>query len=128
MPSLIISLKTFLKKTAASLLIMMLVFSLKPFPLSFAAPFDCNTVADVSIGECEALRALYDATDGENWLDNSNWDTSPAACTWYGVTCDMFNNVYELNLTGNGLNGVLPSEIGDFPSLYGLSIGNNSLS
>ena len=33
-----------------------------------------------------ALVALYAATDGENWDDNSNWLSDAPLGDWYGVT------------------------------------------
>ena len=33
--------------------------------------FNCNTVTDVSTGECQALVDLYSSTHGENWTGNT---------------------------------------------------------
>ena len=35
-----------------------------------------------------ALEALYDATAGGSWTDNTNWKTSAPLGAWYGVTTD----------------------------------------
>ena len=40
--------------------------------------FDCNNVTDVPKTECEALVALYDSTDGDNWTNNKNWTSNKA--------------------------------------------------
>ena len=34
------------------------------------AEFDCNTVSETPISECEALVSLYDSTNGESWSNN----------------------------------------------------------
>ena len=34
----------------------------------------------------EALVALYDATDGANWINNHNWKTPLMVVFWFGVT------------------------------------------
>jgi hypothetical protein len=37
-----------------------------------AQPFSCDYVQDIPIKECDALVALYDSTDGNNWNNNTN--------------------------------------------------------
>ena len=32
--------------------------------------------------------ALYNATDGANWTDNTSWLSQEPLDTWYGVTTD----------------------------------------
>ncbi len=73
-----------------------------------------------------ALVALYNATNGDNWTNNDNWLTGPVG-TWYGVTLDG-DNVSQLNLTNNNLDGQLSSEIGNLINLTYLSLWNNQLS
>ena len=76
--------------------------------------------------------ALYNATDGPNWLRNENWGSAMPLNTWYGVTTDGTGRVIRLNLydyanTGgsNNLNGILPNEIGDLTALENFAIGAN---
>src|SRR5690606_5508867 len=57
-----------------------------PSPCLSILPFSCYTVAESVLArpECEALVALYNSTDGPNWITRTNWlepDTSP--CSWY---------------------------------------------
>jgi hypothetical protein len=33
----------------------------------------CDTITDVSTGECEGLVALYESTNGSEWTDQTNW-------------------------------------------------------
>ena len=57
----------------------------------------------------EALVALYNYTDGDNWRNNSGWDinTVPSSMEefnqWYGLTVSN-GNLVEINLSGNGLD------------------------
>jgi len=45
--------------------------------------------AQIPSEERAALIALYNATDGANWNDNSGWQlaTLDTECTWTGITC-----------------------------------------
>eukprot|EP00978_Attheya_sp_CCMP212_P013316 scaffold33442_cov64-Attheya_sp.AAC.1 len=81
-------------------------------------------VSGTSSSEREALLALYNATDGDNWnipvfLGGIAWVTTtpsdPCVAMWAGVTCDTDNKITELDLGSGvsfGLNGALPSDIG----------------
>ena len=61
-----------------------------------------------------ALVALYDATDGDNWYDNTNWKSERPLGEWYGIRTDSEGRVEWLALGGNNLIGSIPSEIGNF--------------
>jgi Leucine-rich repeat (LRR) protein len=72
----------------------------------------------------ERLMVLYNQLGGENWTKGANWNTLEDISTWEGVTVEN-EAVTGLNLNGFGLNGQLPSEIGDFTSLRTVDLGNN---
>ena len=78
----------------------------------------------------EALVALYNATDGENWDGSANWLSDAPLGGWEGVTTKNFDGrVTKLDLNYNGLSGEIPAELGslsnlewlfvDFSNLYG---------
>ena len=75
-----------------------------------------------------ALVALYNATNGANWVKKGNWlnDDVPLS-SWYGVTTDSGDRVSRLKLFGNQLNGEIPSELGNLVKLKELRLENNSL-
>ena len=75
----------------------------------------------------EILKALYDATDGPNWKDNSGWLTEAPLREWHGVRTDPDGRVIDLNLFNNGLWGTLPSEIGSLSRLASLDLRVNEL-
>ena len=86
-----------------------------------------------------ALVALYNATDGPNWVDNTNWLTDAPLRQWYGVRTDASGRVIRLELAGqydrdlrtftdHGLAGPIPPEIGKLANLERLSLGRNDLS
>lgn len=54
-----------------------------------------------------ALIALYEATDGPFWSNNSGWNTAAASdiSEFYGVTVDASCRVIALDLSNNKLNG-----------------------
>ena len=72
----------------------------------------------------ERLMVLYNQLGGENWTKGENWNTLEDISAWEGVTVEN-EAITGLNLNGFGLNGQLPSEIGDFTSLRTLDLGNN---
>ena len=75
-----------------------------------------------------ALIALYDATNGENWGNNTNWKTDKPLGEWYGVSTNDSGQVIELSLYYNGLSGQIPPELGQLQNLIGLRLYNNKLS
>ena len=93
-----------------------------PDPIPTPIPsFDSST-------DRAALVALYQATDGPNWKNNDNWLTDAPLERWFGVRAGYDNGrVYELNLSGNGLIGELPPELGNLDQLRFLSIVNDEL-
>ena len=76
----------------------------------------------------DALVALYDATNGDNWTNNQNWKTDAPLGQWWGVDTNVSGQVSGLSLAGNGLSGQIPAELGDLSSLTFLDLGSNSLS
>ena len=72
-----------------------------------------------------ALIALYDATNGENWGNNTNWKTDKPLGEWYGVSTNDSGQVIELSLYYNGLSGQIPPELGQLQNLIGLRLYNN---
>ena len=75
-----------------------------------------------------ALVALYEATDGPNWTDNTNWLTDAPLGEWYGVDTDVSGRVTGVDLGDNGLLGSIPPELGNLANLESLALGNNALS
>ncbi len=70
----------------------------------------------------EALAALYHATNGPNWLRNSNWLTDAPLEDWYGVSTDEYGRVTRLELPGNELRGPIPPELGNLDRLRVLEL------
>ena len=77
--------------------------------------------------ERAALVAFYEATDGENWTDSTNWLSDRPIDEWYGVRMDPNGRVFGLFLPGNGLSGSLPAELDSLTELRLLFLANNEL-
>ena len=78
-----------------------------------------------------ALAALYHATDGPNWRDNTSWLSDKPLSKWYGVTTEEEEGegrVVQLDLKNNQLRGELPPELGNLSRLTELKLQNNQLS
>ena len=74
-----------------------------------------------------ALMALYLATDGDSWTDNTNWGTDESFVNWHGVTTDRAGRIVRLALWRNNLTGTIPPELADLTNLDFLSLGDNNL-
>ena len=85
------------------------------------------TVSDENLRERAALMALYDATNGNNWTDSTNWGTDEPLDHWHGVTASGGDRVERLNLNNNNLTGSIPPALGDLSNLVSLFLHNNNL-
>ncbi len=83
-------------------------------------------IEDIDRLQREALIALYNSTDGDHWVNNTNWCSDKPINEWYGVeTFSPYNEVGKLDLSYNNLNGTLPSEIGNLTHLHWLYLSGN---
>ena len=87
----------------------------------------CSNVSEVPVGECEALVALYNSTNGTGWKDNTGWLQTNTPCSWHGVSCSG-GNVTQLTLGENRLNGTIPSELANLSRLRKIWLFTNQLS
>ena len=88
-----------------------------------------GTSFTISATERDALIALYNSTDGENWKDNTGWlGEVGTECDWFGVYCGGKNTVTQILLGGNLLKGSIPNEFGNLINLNYVVFNFNSLS
>ena len=74
-----------------------------------------------------ALVALYNATDGANWWNSTNWLTYAPLGEWYGVTTDEDGRVTELGLSVNKLIGRIPPQLSQLKDIVRLDLSANGL-
>ena len=79
-------------------------------------------------GDRQALVALYNATDGDNWDNRTNWFGSRPPGDWYGVRArESDGRVASVRLSNNGLKGTIPRELGRLTKLESLELRSNHL-
>ncbi len=77
--------------------------------------------------ERDALIALYNSTNGDNWLKKTGWlGAAGTECDWFGIDCSD-GQVQSIFLSSNSLSGVLPKELNSFSKLNTFVVGDNSI-
>ena len=79
-------------------------------------------------GDRAALVALYNATDGPNWIRSDNWLSDVPIGEWFGVATDVDGRVTALDIFDNQLSGEIPPELGELANLTRLALSGNQLS
>ena len=59
-----------------------------------------------------ALIAFFNATDGPNWTNNTNWLSEEPLGEWYGVNTNDTGRVTRISLGDNGLSRLVTSRTG----------------
>ena len=83
----------------------------------------------IDAADYEALKVLYQATNGGAWT-NKTWRIGSNAVTstgWPGVTFDEEGHVLAIDLQDNNLSGNLPTEGMEMKSLRTLNLSRNNL-
>lgn len=86
--------------------------------------FDCNTVTDVPVSECEVIVKLYKAFRGPDWGVGGIPITRVGDL--YGVEVEDFH-VVELYFFNQTFQGPIPPEIGNLSELKGLILSFGSI-
>ena len=77
--------------------------------------------------DIDALTALYNAANGDNWERSRNWLTDAPVSKWYGITTDAEGRVARLGLDDNNLSGTIPPELGSIANMESLILSDNQL-
>lgn len=89
---------------------------------------DLSDSVGYSVSGRVALARLYEATNGPDWTQNTNWLTDTHVKEWHGVTVGLFGQLTILNLNNNNLGGSLPMDVGQLWTLEELNLGSNRIS
>ncbi len=73
-----------------------------------------------------ALLAIYDALNGENWDNGSDWPSTDLN-SWDEITITN-NRVTAINLSDNNASGSVPADINDLLELTSIDLSNNQIS
>ena len=79
------------------------------------------------ISQRTALIAVYNATNGQSWINNHNWLSDKKLVEWHGITTDDSGNITELDLSNNRLSGGIPSDLAHLTNLEFLDLSDNEL-
>ena len=94
------------------------------------ASFNTNctdtTITGIPETECNALKDIYNSTDGDNWNNNTNWGTNTEVNGWFGITVSN-GHVTQISLVNNNLAGAIPASIGNLSYLTKLELWLNNL-
>ena len=84
-------------------------------------------IADPVERDRAALIALYEATDGDNWIYTENWLTAAQLGSWQEVSTNTKGTVTYLDRGGRGLKGTIPDVLGHLNDLQVLDLSRNEL-
>ncbi len=89
-------------------------------------PYTLNLKLKNGILESEynTLVALYKATDGDKWTNNSYWLSDTTVNSWFGVSITAAVHVGKILLSNNNLNGYIP-DLSNLKYLDTLDISHN---
>ena len=80
----------------------------------------------------DALVALYNATDGPNWINNRGWLSDEPFTSWWGISTFIDTGTGSMvgigvRLRANGLLGTIPVELGSLTQLQEIDLSRNHL-
>ena len=81
----------------------------------------------LQLAERLALAALYFATNGKEWNNDSGWLSGSSQCDWRGVSCNSEDRATQLDLSNNNLSSTLIRDLGELWRLETLDLQRKSL-
>ena len=95
--------------------------------LTWLAPIEYSSGPVCGAEDVLVLNALYEATSEQSWTSSRGWSDPGLPIDRHGVITDTTGRVVSINLSGNGLVGVLPDALGRLDSLRVLRLSDNAL-
>ena len=81
----------------------------------------------IDITDRDLLIDFYNATDGPNWKNNTNWLTDAPLEQWHGIEVDPTGRVVTIWLFHNDLKGDLPASLASLSNLEVLALSDSEL-
>ncbi|MDX1685743.1 MAG: hypothetical protein R3275_10945, partial [Saprospiraceae bacterium] len=97
----------------------------KLMPLLVGLVLPLTVTPQILESDSLALVDFYNALDGDNWVNNDSWLSSPVE-EWHGITIDA-GRVTRIRLTSNGLSGTIPLSFNDLESLEEVYLTSNEI-
>ena len=87
-----------------------------------------HSSAQVTASEADSLVlvTLYNFSKGASWFDNTGWLQAPVS-QWHGITLNSTGRVMSIDLSDNGLSGLIPTPLGTLEELEELDLSYNDL-
>ena len=95
--------------------------------LTWLAPIERASGPVCGAEDILVLDILYSTLNGESWTSSRGWSDPGLPIDRHGVTTDTAGRVVSIDLSGNGLVGVLPDALGRLESLRVLRLNGNML-
>ncbi len=83
--------------------------------------------SSIENSEIELLMSFYYSTNGDNWINNTNWCTDKPLDEWYGISTDTEGNITSIALSDNNITGSASLSFKPFKKLNYFDINNNDL-
>jgi len=75
----------------------------------------------------EAFEEIFNVTGGNNWTNKAGWKSPASLSEWKGVKVGKSEQVIELDLNSNNLQGNIPRCLAVLSKLTKLHLGSNEL-
>ena len=94
-----------------------------------ATSADANAEARITVHQVDraVLVALYETTNGPDWVEDDGWLSDRPVGEWYGVTTGESGRVTGLRLMGNNLTGPIAPELALLSHLEVVDLERNLL-
>lgn len=87
---------------------------------------EVDKLVENTVDEREILKAFYNATNGNSWINKTNWCSDKPLDEWFGISC-RDGKVSSISLNNNNLSGYLLGELEKLNSLQSLILGHNNI-
>ena len=78
--------------------------------------------------DVKALKALYNATNGDYWSTNTGWlHGDPCQDLWFGLYCNNSDRVLSIMIDYGNMTGTLPAELAKADALQSLYLTSNNI-